>query len=202
MATTFVQIKSDNPQNNPAELADLLDAQLLALGSIGIQDLQLEKRQLFGNPLLMFTLSAEAPGPLQFRATYFSQDQGISTDIDTQYNDFFAADLTRRDFFMFDVSSDLRRSTNRDAIIVVYAASAAANSGPNSSERVLIVEATENIGAGAPGNAAIVSSTGLLDAVFIRNRSSFVWTSGDRGYAAVSNPDAGIMDAYQICCNS
>jgi hypothetical protein len=200
MASIFVEIKPDNPNGNPEELADLLDAELVSLGAIGILDLQLEKRVLFNNPLLLFTLSAEDPGPLEFRAAYFSEDQGTTTDLDTQYNDFFAADTSRRAFYVFDVSSELRRSTNRDAIIVVYSESAASNFGTNT-ERVVVVEATENIPSNATGAASIVSSGGLQDSITIRNRSQSAWASGDRGYAAISNTDASMWDGYQICCN-
>jgi len=200
MASVFVEIKPTTPNNNPETLATLLDTQLVALGPIGILDLQLEKRALFKNPLLLFTLSAQDPGPIACRATYFSQDQGITTDLDTQYNTFFAANTSRRALYVFDVSSELRRSTNRDAIIVVYTESAASNFGSNT-ERVLIVEATQAMPTGTTGNAVIVSTAGNQDTIKVTNRSQSQWDIGDLGYASLSNTNPGIWDGYQICCN-
>lgn len=183
-----------------ASFVAAVDAALLALGPIGLQDVLLTRRQgkTGGRPKLDVSLSYQASGPLTFRAAYFTGAYG--QDVDTQAAAFFAGIPNARTHFIRDVGDDARGSLNDDAIMVVYSASPLPNCGYNRS-RVVIVQATANIAAGATGPAQLVDAAGLVTGQTIQviNRFDSQWDVGTRGYASLRNGTC-LWDGFKTCC--
>ncbi len=177
-----------------------VDAALVALGPIGVQDLVLTRRQgkSSGRPKLDLTLSYATPGPISLRAAYFTAAYG--QDVDTQAAAFFAAIPTARVHFTRDVGDDTRGSLNADAIMVVYSESPLPNCAYNKS-RVVIVETLENIAPGASGDAQLVDAAGLVvgEVIEVVNRFDSQWDIGTRGYASLRNGTC-VWDGFKTCC--
>lgn len=176
-----------------------VDAALVALGAIGLQDVIVTRREgINKRPRMDVTLSHVASGPLIFRAAYFTAAYG--QDVDVQANAFFAARPNARVHFVRDVGNDHRSSLNSDAVMVIYSVSPLPNCGYNRS-RVIIVEALANIAAGASGQAQLVSADGLVtgEVISVVNRFDSQWDIGTRGYAT---PRLGtcVWDGYKMCC--
>lgn len=177
-----------------------VDAALVTVGPIGLQDALLTRRQGKGRgrPKLDLTLSYTTSGPLNMRAAYFTGAYG--QDVDTQAAAFFAALPNARVHFIRDVGDDERGSLNSNAIMVIYSESVLPNCAYNRS-RVVIVEATENIAAGATGDAQLVDASGLVvgETIQVVNRFDSQWDTGTRGYAVLRNGTC-LWDGFQTCC--
>lgn len=177
-----------------------VDAALVAIGPIGLQDLVLSRRQgqSSGRPKLDITLSYTTPGPIAFRAAYFTGAYGQNPD--TLAAAFFAGLPLARAHFIRDVGDDSRGALNADAIMVVYSASPLPNCGYDRS-RVVIVETTANITAGASGPAQLVDAAGLVTGQVIQvvNRFDSQWNVGTRGYASLRNGTC-LWDGFKTCC--
>lgn len=177
-----------------------VDAALVALGPIGLQDVVLTRRQgqSAGRPKLDVSLVYVTPGPLSFRAAYFTAAYG--QDLDTQAATFFAGLPLARAHFIRDVGDDSRGALNADAIMVVYSLSPLPNCGYDKS-RVVIVETLEDIAAGSSGDAQLVDANGLVTGQVIEviNRFDSQWDVGTRGYASLRNGTC-LWDGFKTCC--
>ena len=177
-----------------------VDAALLALGAIGLQDAVLTRRQgkSGGRPKLDLSLSYAAAGPLIMRAAYFTAAYG--QDPDAQAAAFFAGTPNARAHFIRDVGDDTRGSLNANAIMVIYSTSALPNCGYDRS-RVVIVETLADIAAGDTGPAQLVSAAGLVtgETIQVVNRFDSQWDVGTRGYATLRNGTC-VWDGFKTCC--
>ncbi len=174
-----------------------LDAELTAIGPVGMQDVLMTKRLTLNTVRWEFTLQYTTPGPAQFGATYFSALSG--TSVDAQAAAFFALNPLRRVHFIQDMSQERRRKLDHDAVCCIYTTTLIPNCGQDRS-RPIIVQALANIAAGATGNVQMVAASGLLSNVIaVVNRGGFQWDSGERGYAA-ARPGTCVWDGYPTCC--
>jgi len=197
--TTFALISQDISQGVEPYVA-AIDAALLALGAIGLQDLVLTRRQgkSAGRPKLDLSVAYVTPGPLTFRAAFFTGAYG--QDPDTQAAVFFAASPLARVHLIRDVGDDRTGSLNDNAIMAVYSSSSLPNCGYDRS-RPIIVQALADIAAGAVGAAQMVDAAGLVAGATIQvvNRFDSLWSSGTRGYATIRNGTC-LWDGFKTCC--
>jgi hypothetical protein len=84
--------------------------------------------------------------------------------------------------------------------MAIYSESPKPNCGYNRS-RVIIVQATANIAAGATGPAQLVDAAGLVTGQTIQvvNRFDSQWDTGTRGYASLRNGTC-VWDGFKTCC--
>lgn len=177
-----------------------VDIALVALGTIGMQDVILTRLEDLGKrPRLRLTLSYSTPGPLQMRAAYFGITSGPQAP-DVQSAAFFAATPLARAAFIRDVGNEMRGQLDSNAIMVIYGTTPLTNCGQGRA-RPMIVQALAPIAAGAAGSAQMVSSTGLVAGavVSIVNRFDTTWATGARGYA-IARAGSCIMDGFKTCC--
>jgi hypothetical protein len=195
--TTTYQLFTQDMNEATSAMVSRLDALLLALGPIGLQDTVLSRRLNLNTIRYELTLEYQTPGPAQFRAVYFTSLSGTSPD--SQAAAFFAAHPSFRIHFVHDVSQERRRKLDVDSVMAIYADSLIPNCGQDRS-RPVVVQAVGNIAAGASGNVTLVAASGLLPNTFAAvNRMDFNWLAGQRGYASL-RPGTCIWDAYPTCC--
>jgi len=170
---------------------------LAAASPMGLQDVFLTRRLDLSNPRFNCTLSLASPGPVSMRAVYFTTLSG--TPVDVQVAAFFAANPSYRILFTRDVSQEVRRSLDHDAVMVIYATTLLPNAGQDRS-RPVIVQANALITPGSTGEVALVGASGVLSPLIMaRNRGGINWMAGVRGYAQV-RPGTGVWDGYPSCC--
>lgn len=192
------QLFAQNLNESTAAYIARLDTYLQSLGAIGLQDVTLTKRLSLNAIRWEITLAYQTPGPLTFRAAYFSTLNGAGT-VEAQAAAFFAANPTYRMHFIKDVSQERRRKLDHDAVLCIYTASVVPNCGFGHG-RPVIVKATAAIGIGATGAARLVSSSGLLaDSVNVVNRSGIAWAMNTMGYAVMRQASC-VWDGYPTCC--
>jgi len=194
----YLVVNQELNQSTADYVADISTA-LQAAGAVGVQSVFITRRLDYQTVRFATTLSITDPGPAQVRAAYFSSLAG--TPVDTQVDAFFAANPTYRAIFVRDVSQEIRRKLDHDAVMVIYIESLIPNCGQDRS-RPVIVEALEAIAAGATGQVQLVGASGLEPDVFtVTNRSAFTILETDRAYAQVA-PGTCDWDAYGTCCNA
>lgn len=174
-----------------------IDAAFVAAGALGLQDVFITRRLDYNTVRFATTLALTDPGPAAVRVSYFTRTSAAT--VDAQIATFFAANPTYRVIFVRDVSQEIRRRLDHDAVMVFYITSLIPNCGQDRS-RPVIVQALEEIAAGATGQVQLVSAAGLLPDTFqVTNRSSSVWEVDTRGYAQVA-PGTCLWDGYAGCC--
>jgi hypothetical protein len=196
--TISYQLVNQNLNDAPTVFAAQVDTVLQGLGSIGLQDVFLTRREGLAQRLrLQMTLSYTTAGPLAVRATAFS---GVNGDVDTQAAAFLAANPTYRVLFIRDIGSSQRGALDDNVIMLIYATTVLSNCGQDRS-RPVIVEALGNILAGASGSVQLVGAAGLVAGGVITaiNRFDSTWATGKRGYAQV-RPGSCLWDGYPTCC--
>ena len=179
------------------DYVDSVSDALIAAGAVGVQDVFVTRRLDYQTVRFATTLVITDPGPAQVRAAYFSTLAGSS--VDTQVDAFFAANPTYRILFVRDVSQEIRRRLDRDAVMVFYIEGLIPNCGQDRS-RPVIVQALGDIAAGATGQVQLAGAVGVESDVFtVTNRSALLWSDGARGYAQVQ-PWSCMWVGYPTCC--
>lgn len=181
---------------SPADLVARVDARLVALGPIGLQQLLVTRRSDAPGPLFTISLIYTAPGPASLRAASFI---GTPTNpADAQANAFFLGSAATRGHFLRDIGDQRRGALGIDALMLIYASSSVPNCGYDKS-RMVVVIATAIIPAGTSGTANTVMNGVVGTAITIANRSTISWPIGVYGYAF---PRAGdcTFDAIPTCC--
>jgi len=198
MAITYTVFDQELSEAVPTYVARL-DALLLSLGPIGLQDVALSKRLRMNTIRYELTLQYSTPGPAQFRAVCFEAQADV--DVDALANAFFAAHPTYRIHFLLDVSLERRRNALQNSIMAIYADSVIPNCGSDRS-RPVVVQAVDPIAAGDTGLVAQVAASGVLGIQFeVVNRSGFTWPSGGLGYAS-ARMGTCVWDGYATCCDA
>lgn len=188
---------NQNLNESTADYVARVNTELLSAGPLGIQDVFLTRRLDYNTVRYALTLVVADPGPATFQAAFFERTP--TQDVDAQADAFFAANPSYRAVFVRDVSQEIRRRLDRDAVMILYIDGVMPNCGSDRS-RPVVVQALEDIAAGALGQVEIVSTLGLTGQVIeARNRGGSVWPSGERGYAQVQ-PGSCSWDGFPICC--
>ncbi len=197
MPITFTVFDQTLSEAVPVYVARL-DAFLLALGPIGLQDVALSKRLHMGTIRYETTLQYTTPGPAQFRAACF--EARADADVDALANAFFLANPSYRIHFVLDVSLERRRSVLQNSIMVLYVDSVIPNCGSDRS-RPIVVEAVALIPPNATGPVVQVSASGVVGSPFnVVNRTNIWWPIGRHGYAA-ARMGTCVWDGYAGCCD-
>ncbi len=181
---------------SPADLVARVDAYLISQTAIGLQDVLVTRRSDAPGPRFTISLVFTVPGPLAMRAACFV---GTPTNpSDAQATAFLAANPTFRSHFIRDIGDQRRGKLNTDVIMLVYAATSQTNCGYDRS-KLIVVQATQVIAAGASGTAVRVVPGATKETITVFNRSTQGWANGGYGYAF---PKAGACtwEGVPTCC--
>ncbi len=181
---------------SPCGLAARVDAYLVSQVSIGLQQCLVTRRSDAPGPRFTVSLVFTVPGPLAMRATCFV---GTPTNpADVQANAFLVANPTYRTHFVRDLGDQRRGRLDTDILMVLYAATSQTNCGYDRS-KLIVVQATQLILAGASGTAVRLVPGGTRETITVVNRSTQSWLNGAFGYAF---PKAGdcTWEGVPTCC--
>lgn len=167
---------------------------LTANNPMSIVDVEAKYRTSMGNNLDI--LLTWRQGGANYSVQGFRKDE--VSDATTKANAWFVANPNFRLMHLLDVSNPYRRRSYRDELIVLGIADYSIDLHLN--RQMAIVQAAENIAAGATGVANIMGCAGPTGATIqIINRRPNIWFAGNIGWAA-SNPVDGTWIGYFSCC--
>ena len=181
---------------SPSEMASDLNQYFLSLGRTSLQSVGFKYVGSTGQKSVIRVCTEDVGGGANYNALGFVGD--TTQTADDKANAFFAAQLDFRADIVLDVSSSYRRSTLRDAMIVVGIPNRRISTYLN--RQAAIVSPHANIAVGATGYCVVYGASGDISAdVLVRNRGNAIWNAGELGWVA-PDPVSGDWEGFDSCC--
>ena len=183
----------------PAGIGIALNNFFLSAGNISITGIRLFRRPSTAQGQVSISIAYRDPGSSSYFAIVFVGDENQSAD--QKANTFFDTIVTRRGWYVLDVSPELRRSMLQDAMCIIINTEIEAECGVNNN-RPRLVSPINPIASGAIGEAGLFGRIGIFTNIRIDviNRSDFTWNPTEPGWAILNVVDC-TWDGFPTCCH-